>query len=200
MSDTTKLEALISFMSFRPGFLAFQLRQTLDQSVTHIKDLETTILKFRKHTAQLQEEIQDLKDKLAIQMDRKSGNGESDTPVFQQLFMQNRAQTELIENEIRKLELDISSHQVRYLRSFLPDSFIKAGGDWDALQLTLLFPRLIGKSELLVTQVRGKFVVPPGGMTRDHVTKSHKSEQWSFAAKFSFQLRSLISTLSKYQR
>lgn len=49
-------------------------------------------------------------------------------------------------------------------------------------------------------QVRDKFPIPPGGMSRDHVMKSHKGDQWSFVNKMQYYGHSLVGLLAKYNR
>ncbi len=58
--------------------------------------------------------------------------------------------------ELRKLDVTQANQHVTYLCSFMPDSFLRRGGDHDAVLVLLLIPRLIAKIELLVGQTREK--------------------------------------------
>lgn len=50
-----------------------------------------------------------------------------------------------IEMELRQMEVQQASRQVSLLTSFLPDSFLRHGGDHDCVLVLLLLPRLVGK-------------------------------------------------------
>lgn len=50
-----------------------------------------------------------------------------------------------IEMELRKMEVAQSNRQVSLLTSFMPDSFLRHGGDHDCVLVLLLIPRLICK-------------------------------------------------------
>lgn len=50
-----------------------------------------------------------------------------------------------IEMELRKMEVAQSNRQVSLLTSFMPDSFLRHGGDHDCILVLLLIPRLICK-------------------------------------------------------
>lgn len=81
---------------------------------------------------------------------------------------------QIVDNELRKLDLENTLQHVRYLRSFLPDNFNKPGGkffdmnqnfvlifdskiiflgDNDGVLLNLFFPRLSAKVQLLICQL-----------------------------------------------
>ena len=50
-----------------------------------------------------------------------------------------------IEMELRKMEVGQANRQVSLLTSFMPDSFLRHGGDHDCLLVLLLIPRLVCK-------------------------------------------------------
>lgn len=50
-----------------------------------------------------------------------------------------------IEMELRKMEVGQANRQVSLLTSFMPDSFLRHGGDHDCILVLLLIPRLICK-------------------------------------------------------
>lgn len=50
-----------------------------------------------------------------------------------------------IEMELRKMEVAQSNRQVSLLTSFMPDSFLRHGGDHECILVLLLIPRLICK-------------------------------------------------------
>ncbi|VDL91301.1 unnamed protein product [Schistocephalus solidus] len=64
--------------------------------------------------------------------------------------------SQVIETELRRLDVDQGVRHVELLSAFLPESFNRRAGDHDAILLLLLIDRLIVKCELLSTQVRSK--------------------------------------------
>lgn len=180
-----------------------ELRLQLKKSNEQVLDHEQTILKFRQLTNKYQAQIQDMKDKLLIldaeekQQQQSEKNGNVPSHVLMQ--SQTKAWAEIVESELRKLELENALQHVRYLRSFLPDNFAKSGGDSDSVMLTLLFPRMSAKTHLLLNKLIDLYPQVPGGMRVEHVVKSHKAEQWSFVLKTSFYLQGLLCILHKFE-
>ena len=58
--------------------------------------------------------------------------------------------------ELRKLDVHQSNQHVEMLRNFMPDTFLRRGGDHDAILVLLLIPRMIAKTDLLIAQVKEK--------------------------------------------
>lgn len=50
-----------------------------------------------------------------------------------------------IEMELRKMEVAQANRHVSLLTSFMPESFLRHGGDHDCILVLLLIPRLICK-------------------------------------------------------
>lgn len=50
-----------------------------------------------------------------------------------------------IEMELRKMEVNQANRHVSLLTSFMPESFLRHGGDHDCILVLLLIPRLICK-------------------------------------------------------
>ena len=53
-----------------------------------------------------------------------------------------------IEMELRKMEVGQANRQVSLLTSFMPESFLRHGGDHDCILVLLLLPRLICKVDV----------------------------------------------------
>ncbi|KJH44354.1 hypothetical protein DICVIV_09623 [Dictyocaulus viviparus] len=104
-----------------------------------------------------------------------------------------------IERQISVIELESARMQMGYLKQFLPDNFNKAGGDNDALVLSVLFPRLSAKAKLLSKLVAERFPEVPGGTRREHVTKSHKAEQWANSARISYVMNALVAVCGQFE-
>lgn len=56
-----------------------------------------------------------------------------------------------IEMELRKMEVGQANRHVSLLTSFMPESFLRHGGDHDCILVLLLIPRLICKVALRLT-------------------------------------------------
>jgi dynactin 1 len=52
------------------------------------------------------------------------------------------------------LEAQQSAEIIDHLKSFIPNSFVISGGDYDALNVTMLLPRLSLKAELIMDQLK----------------------------------------------
>lgn len=63
-------------------------------------------------------------------------------------------------------------------------------GDYDAILSLLLLPRMIWKSEILMTHVRDKYP-DVQEITRETLMKDHSAEQFSTRSRLSFYLYSL---------
>ena len=59
-----------------------------------------------------------------------------------------------IEFELRKLEAQQSMEHIDLLKSFMPNSFLTLGGDYDAILTLMLLPRLLFKADLVLSQLR----------------------------------------------
>ena len=56
-----------------------------------------------------------------------------------------------IEMELRKMEVGQANRHVSLLTSFMPESFLRHGGDHDCILVLLLIPRLICKVNTLLS-------------------------------------------------
>lgn len=83
------------------------------------------------------------------------------------------------------------------METFLPENFSKAGGDNDLLLTHLAFPRIAAKAKLLMELLVQKYPDVPGGMRRDHVTQSHRAEQWAHVDRFAYSLQALYTIVRK---
>uniref|UniRef100_A0A914VYN7 Dynein associated protein domain-containing protein n=1 Tax=Plectus sambesii TaxID=2011161 RepID=A0A914VYN7_9BILA len=165
------------------------------------QDYENTILKFRQKTSDLQEEIQDLKDQV-LRAEAKARGSDDDEVTDRSsfaVFTAGKNFAETVDNEVRVVDLEHARQHAKYLKAFLPDNFGKPGGDNDAVLLSLLFPRLSSKASVLAKLLSDKNPPVPGGMRREHVTKSHKAEQWGHCAKFIYHLNALGAIVRKFE-
>ncbi|XP_074479233.1 dynactin subunit 1-like isoform X8 [Sebastes fasciatus] len=163
-----------------------------------VADYQQTISKYRDLTASLQDANREL-------ISQQNANAEQvqQPPAelfdFKIKFAETKAYAKAIEMELRKMEVSQSNRQVSLLTAFMPDSFLRHGGDHDCILVLLLIPRLICKAELISKQAQEKFdlngnVAPGTGL------RGPPGEQRSFASGLVYSLSLLQATLHKYEQ
>uniref|UniRef100_A0A915PUP0 Dynein associated protein domain-containing protein n=1 Tax=Setaria digitata TaxID=48799 RepID=A0A915PUP0_9BILA len=164
-----------------------------------VDEYEKMIMKFRRKVGELNEEIQERQDEIIILTEqlKREGNGDTMSAQSTQLTTATRTFAEIVDGEVCAVELRHEIEMSNYLKAFLPDNFSKPGGDGDAVLLTVLCSRLSAKTIMLIKLLNLKYPPAPGGIRREHVTKSHKAEQWAQCAKFSFLLSSFCCAVRK---
>ncbi|KAJ1351272.1 hypothetical protein KIN20_007253 [Parelaphostrongylus tenuis] len=180
-----------------------ELQIRMKQEEDHRDELVSTIMKFRKKVGELNEEIQDLKDQVLKYQEELLGHKSEESSMAsiasQMQVNANRTFAESIERQILGIELEFARKEMGYLKQFLPDNFAKAGGDNDAVILNVLFSRLSAKAKLLSKLVAERFPEVPGGARREHVTKSHKAEQWAHSARISYTMSALVAVCGQFE-
>ncbi|XP_029695676.1 dynactin subunit 1-like isoform X6 [Takifugu rubripes] len=189
-----------------------ELREQLDLSVAKVReadkrveaaqetvaDYQQTITKYRDLTNRLQEANKDL-------VSQQNANAEQvqQPPAelfdFKIKFAETRAYAKAIEMELRKMEVAQLNKQVSLLTSFMPDSFLRHGGDHDCILVLLLIPRLICKAELISKQAQEKFDLN-GTLAQLKGLRGPPGEQRSFASGLVYSLNLLQATLHKYEQ
>ncbi|XP_037532993.1 dynactin subunit 1 [Nematolebias whitei] len=163
-----------------------------------VADYQQTINKYRELTASLQEANREL-------VSQQSANTEQpqQPPAelfdFKIKFAETKAYAKAIEMELRKMEVAQANRQVSLLTSFMPDSFLRHGGDHDCILVLLLIPRLICKAELISKQAQEKFDLS-GGLVQGSALRGPSGEQRSFASGLVYSLSLLQATLHKYEQ
>ncbi|XP_057197670.1 dynactin subunit 1 isoform X2 [Triplophysa rosa] len=160
-----------------------------------VADYQQTIQKYRELTAHLQEVNRDL-------MSQQEASTEQQQPAeifdFKIKFAETKAYAKAIEMELRKMEVAQSNRQVSLLISFMPESFLKHGGDNDCILALLLVPRLICKAEMISKQAQEKFDLTETCSQKAGM-RGAVGEQLSFAAGLIYSLTLLQATLHKYE-
>ncbi|XP_031349690.1 dynactin subunit 1 isoform X2 [Photinus pyralis] len=168
-----------------------------DAALEIISDREVTISKFRELVQKLQEQSQDLQSRLEKETSRPV-SALPEIMDFKKMFTETKAHTKAIDLELRRIDVQQLQQQVKYLSSYLPDTFMNRGGDYDAVLTLLLIPRLIHKSEILISQISGKFP-PVEKIDRVAILKGHTVEQYAFRCRFVHYIYALQTILHQYQ-
>uniref|UniRef100_A0A669CYY8 Dynactin subunit 1 n=1 Tax=Oreochromis niloticus TaxID=8128 RepID=A0A669CYY8_ORENI len=158
-----------------------ELREQLDLSGAKVREAEKRVEAAQETVADYQQTINKYRELTAsLQVGLRQGK---------------RA----IEMELRKMEVAQSNRQVSLLTSFMPDSFLRHGGDHDCILVLLLIPRLICKAELISKQAQEKFDLN-GNPVQGTGLRGPPGEQRSFASGLVYSLSLLQATLHKYEQ
>ncbi|XP_064425259.1 dynactin subunit 1 isoform X2 [Latimeria chalumnae] len=163
-----------------------------------VADYQQTIKKYRELTAHLQ----DLNQELMSQQEASAEREQQPPPEmfdFKIKFAETKAHAKAIEMELRKMEVQQANRHVSLLTSFMPDSFLRHGGDHDCILVLLLIPRLICKAELISKQAQEKFDLNENCAAKTGL-RGAPGEQLSFAAGLVYSLSLLQATLHKYEQ
>uniref|UniRef100_V9KA34 Dynactin subunit 1 n=1 Tax=Callorhinchus milii TaxID=7868 RepID=V9KA34_CALMI len=161
-----------------------------------VADYQQTISKYRQLTAHLQEMNRELR---TSQQEALVEQPPPEIIDFKIKFAETKAHAKAIEMELRKMEVQQANRHVTLLTSFMPDSFLRHGGDHDCILVLLLIPRLICKAELVSKQAQEKFELSESLSQRPGL-RGAVGEQISFAAGLVYSLTLLQATLHKYEQ
>ncbi|XP_041435271.1 dynactin subunit 1-like isoform X2 [Xenopus laevis] len=163
-----------------------------------VADYQQTINKYRDLTAHLQEVNCELRNQQEASVEKEQ-QPSPEMFDFKIKFAETKAHAKAIEMELRKMEVTQANRHVSLLTSFMPDSFLRHGGDHDCILVLLLIPRLICKAELISKQAQEKFELSAAGEQKSGM-RGAVGEQMSFAAGLVYSLTLLQATLHKYEQ
>ncbi|CAH0395302.1 unnamed protein product [Bemisia tabaci] len=194
--------------------LELQLRQDVDMANATIRevqkekenalemlaDRELTIVKFRELVAKLKERCQELEHQLDRECNSKAAMSLSIPEMldYKKIFIDSKALARAIDLELRRMEVEMLQQHVNLLQAFMPDSFMKGSGDHDAVLTLLLIPRLIWKSEILISQTRDKFPAIEITTNREALLKDHSANQFAARSRFCSYLYFLQAVLRQF--
>ncbi|KAE8628739.1 hypothetical protein XENTR_v10000196 [Xenopus tropicalis] len=163
-----------------------------------VADYQQTIKKYRDLTAHLQEVNRELRNQQEASVEKEQ-QPSPEMFDFKIKFAETKAHAKAIEMELRKMEVSQANRHVSLLTSFMPDSFLRHGGDHDCILVLLLIPRLICKAELISKQAQEKFELSEASEQKSGM-RGAVGEQMSFAAGLVYSLTLLQATLHKYEQ
>ncbi|XP_060103211.1 dynactin subunit 1 [Heteronotia binoei] len=189
-----------------------ELREQLDMATARVReaekrveaaqetvaDYQQTIKKYRELTAHLQDVNRELMNQQEASVERQQ-QPPPEMFDFKIKFAETKAHAKAIEMELRQMEVHQANRHVSLLTSFMPDSFLRHGGDHDCVLVLLLIPRLICKAELISKQAQEKFELNESCAERAGL-RGAPGEQLSFAAGLVYSLLLLQATLHKYEQ
>ncbi|CAF2091547.1 unnamed protein product [Rotaria magnacalcarata] len=162
-----------------------------------IGDHERTILKFRETVKAMQHQDEQTKKQIEKYDEQLKLAGSAQSSEFKAKIVETKTYGEVIEGELKKIDVHNLSRHVQLLTLFLPEQFVKRGADHDCILVFLLIQRLISKCDLLTNQIEKK-VERIQQLNFDDVAKSHRAERWSFTCKLCLSLSIFRMILRKY--
>ncbi|XP_008546049.1 dynactin subunit 1 isoform X2 [Microplitis demolitor] len=174
-----------------------------DAALETLADRELTIAKFRELTNRLQEQYQQLQNRVQSTESVYSGTRGTDQQLaeildFQKTFAETRAQTKAVDLELRRLDIEEARTHVKYLLLFMPPAFLTRGGDHDAIMTLLLIPRMIQKTEILISQMRDKYQTVDN-VDRSSLVKGHLVAQYIFRSSLCGHIYALQTVLGAFE-
>uniref|UniRef100_A0A4W4GT44 Dynactin subunit 1 n=1 Tax=Electrophorus electricus TaxID=8005 RepID=A0A4W4GT44_ELEEL len=163
-----------------------------------VADYQQTINKYRELTSHLQDVNRELTSQQSATAEQLQ-QPPADLFDFKIKFAETKAYAKAIEMELRKMEVAQVNRHVSLLTSFMPDSFLRHGGDHDCILVLLLIPRLICKAELISKQAQEKFDLNGNVVERSDL-RGPVGEQLSFASGLVYSLTLLQAILHKYEQ
>nr|XP_033809739.1 dynactin subunit 1-like isoform X2 [Geotrypetes seraphini]XP_033809751.1 dynactin subunit 1-like isoform X2 [Geotrypetes seraphini] len=190
-----------------------ELREQLDMAAVRVReaekrveaaqetvaDYQQTIKKYRDQTVHLKGIILELRSLQAAASVEKQQEPPLEVFDFKIKFAETKAHAKAIEMELRKMEVRQANRHVSLLTTFMPNSFVRHGGDHDCILVLLLIPRLICKAEMISNQAQEKFDLN-GSFGERTGLRGAPGEQLSFAAGLVYSLSLLQTTLHKYEQ
>lgn len=215
VSDLEQLQDMSDQLAESSKELELELREELDMALAGSRDaqrhrdaaLETladremTITKFRELTIQLQDQCLQLQNRVQSTESSQSGGAEQQLAEildFQKTFAESRAQTKAVDLELRRLDADEARNHVKYLLSFMPPAFLTRGNDHDAIMTLLLIPRMIQKTEIIISQVRDKYSAIDK-VDKTALLKGHSVAQYAFRSRLCGHMYALQTSLGSFE-
>lgn len=180
------------------------MQREKDAAIETIVDRDQTILKFRELVHKLNEQIVELKDRAVNAQDSKSSDSNKNSASqlveaidFKQMFAESKAYTRAIDLQLRQIELNQATEHVRLLTSFMPNTFMGRGGDYDTIQVILLVSRIIYKTDIIIGQARERFPAI-NTIERNAVVQGHSVQQFAFKSRLLYYIHNLKSIMQQF--
>lgn len=169
-----------------------------DAAFETVLDRDQTIFKFRELVQRLNEQTQELRDKIN-QESQNTGKEHrlTETIDFKQVFAETKAHTRAIDLQLRQIELTQVNEHIKYLLAYMPETFMARGGDHDAILVILLVSRIVFKAGIIVTQARERFG-PVSLIDRNAIMQGHEVHQFAFRSRLLHHVHNLQSIMHQF--
>ena len=158
-----------------------------------VLDRDQTILKFRELVQKLNDQIQDVRERINQNETTNKTVKEqtiAETIDFKQMFAESKAYTRAIDLQLRQIELQQTNEHVKFLTAYMPDTFMNRGSDHDAILVILLVSRIVFKSGIIVSQTRERFQ-PVNTIDKNTILQEHSIQQFAFRSRLLHHVHNL---------
>ncbi|XP_058824296.1 dynactin subunit 1 isoform X4 [Topomyia yanbarensis] len=162
-----------------------------------IVDRDQTILKFRELVQRLNDQCQELREKLNQESSKVVKDTITETIDFKQMFAESKAFTRAIDLQLRQIELTQANEHAKYLTAFMPEVFMARGGDHDAILVILLVSRIVFKSGIIVSQARERFSAV-SQIDRTAIVSGHEVYQFRFRSRLLHHVHNLQTIMHQF--
>lgn len=167
-----------------------------DAALETVLDRDQTIFKFRELVQKLNDQCQELREKVNSE-NKTTSKDISETFDFKQVFAESKAHTRAIDLQLRQIELTQSNEHCKYLLAFMPENFLARGGDHDAILVILLVSRLVFKAGIIVSSARERFP-PVATIDRNAVLQEHDVHRFSFRSRLLYHIHNMQSVMHQF--
>ena len=183
-----------------------------DAAYEIIHDHETTITKFRDLVNKVQEQNIELRTSLEKQESSLGGGSGQTGDVsklsnvaeiidFKKMFAESKAHSRAIDMDLRNCDVAQANRHISLLSSYMASSFTARGGDNEAVLAILLVPRIIWKVNILVSQLKEKFMLSNDETLIDKeslLKRNHEIERYAYGGQMIHNLNQLTCVLHSY--
>merc|ERR1712223_1911900 len=182
-----------------------------DAAYEIIHDHETTITKFRDLVNKVQEQNMELRASLEKQESSMGGSGQAgdgsqlsnvaEIIDFKKMFAESKAHSRAIDMDLRSCDVAQANRHISLLSSYMASSFTARGGDNEAVLVILLVPRIIWKVNILISQLKDKFMLTneDNPIDKDSLLKrNHEIERYAYGGQMIHNLNQSTSVLHSY--
>lgn len=169
-----------------------------DAALETVLDRDQTIFKFRELVQRLNDQTQELREKLN-QESQNAGKEHrlTETIDFKQVFAESKAHTRAIDLQLRQIELTQVNEHIKYLLAYMPETFMARGGDHDAILVILLVSRIVYKAGIVTMQARERFG-PVSLIDRNAIMQGHTVHQFAFRSRLLHHIHNLQSIMHQF--
>ncbi|CAO1413154.1 unnamed protein product [Diamesa hyperborea] len=160
-------------------------------------DRDQTIVKFRGLVQRLNEQGQELREKMNQETKITAKDIIAETIDFKQVFAESKAHTRAIDLQLRQIELTQVNEHIKYLLAYMPETFLARGSDHDSILVILLVSRIVFKAGIIVTQARERFSAV-NTIERSSILQGHDVHQFAFRSRLLLHVHNLQSIMHQF--
>lgn len=162
-----------------------------------VLDREQTIMKFRELVQKLNEQFQELREKVNQETNKNATKDLTEIIDYKQVLAESKAHTRAIDLQLRQIEMSQAQEHCKYLLAYMPENFLARGGDHDAIQVILLVSRLVFKAGIIVGTARERFPQATN-VDRNAILNAHEVHRFSFRSRLLHHIHNLQCVMHQF--